>query len=354
MTRIRIEKLAFGGAGLGEIEGKKVFVPFSAPGDVLEIEILTDKESFSEGVIVQVIEPASCRVMPECPVFGRCGGCQWQHLSYETQLEWKQIILKETLEHIGKFKNPNVLPTLPSPKQWNYRNRIQLHVDSKGHLGFYKAKSKEVIEFDRCFIADDKLNQVMNARREEFVQRRKGVGLRVHGGAHFSQVNVEQNENVKKILSEWLDEVDHEKVIELYAGSGNFTFPMSKLAKKITALEIDGRAVHFARQRAKKEQIENIEFHTLPAENLRQAFHKGTCDALFLNPPRKGAAEAIDVIMDVEPKTIFYMSCNPATLARDLSKFAENGWQITKCLPIDMFPQTFHIESLVQMVRKRS
>jgi len=351
MTRINIDKLTFGGAGLGEIEGKKVFVPFSAPGDTLDIEITSDKGSFAEGTIACVVEPAPCRVEPPCPVFGRCGGCQWQHVSYQAQLEWKRTILGETLEHIGKFDSPNVLDALPSPKQWNYRNRIQLHVDSMGRVGFYKPKSKEVVEFERCFIADDRLNEMLKKNREEYSKRDRGVALRIHDGPHFSQVNVEQNEQVKDIVAQWIEEIPHEKVIELYAGSGNFTFTMSKKAGKIIALEIDGRAVSFARQYAKREWINNVEFHSLPAEKIRQAYHKGSCDLIFINPPRRGAAEALEGIIDVRPECIIYMSCNPATLARDLQKLYQNGWKLIKSLPIDMFPQTFHIESLTMMSR---
>lgn len=380
MVQLKIEKLTHGGNGLGEVDGKKVFVPFSAPGDVLEIEIVKDHGSYAEGCLLEIIELAPCRVEPPCPVFGECGSCQWQHISYATQLEWKQKILKETLERIGKVENPNVLPTLPSPKEWNYRNRMMLHVDSKGRIGFYKPKSKEVVEFERCYIAEEELNNQLNARRDEIAKRDRGISLRMkHPGGdtsscdvsppgcemvHFAQVNNAQNEQVKEVITEWIGKVPHETVIELYAGSGNFTFPIATVADKVITLEIDGRAVKWAREHAENEGIKNITFHRLPSDRLREVFHpptlklrrgsappkaslhKGHPDVVFLDPPRRGAAETIDAIIDLKPSIIIYMSCDPATMARDIRKLMESGWKFQKSLPVDMFPQTFHIESL--------
>ncbi len=353
MTCIAVDKLAYGGAGLGQLDGKKIFVPFAAPGDVLEVETVKDKGSFAEARIIKILEPAACRVTPPCPVFGQCGGCQWQHLSYETQLAWKQLILAETLEHLGAIERPEVFPALPSPQQWNYRNRIQLHVDSKGRIGFYKPRSKEVVEFERCYIADERLNRMLAEHRDEYAKRDRGTALRLAGGPHFSQVNAAQNENVRNLLVQWLRDIAHETVIELYAGSGNFTFPLAGIASKVVALEVDGRAVKFARHYAEDEGIGNVTFHRLPAERVRQAHHKGSCDVIFLDPPRKGASEALDAVIDIEPAHIIYMSCDPATMARDAKVLIQHGWRHVKSLPIDMFPQTYHIESLTMLTREK-
>lgn len=334
---------------MGEVEGKKVFVHFSAPGDVLEVEIVKDHGSYAEACLLEIVELSPSRVEPPCPVFGQCGGCQWQHIDYKTQLEWKRRILRETLERIGKIEDPNVLPTLPSPKEWNYRNRMMLHVNSKGKVGFYKAKSKEVVEFERCYIAEEELNEQLNERREEISKRDRGISLRLKGGPHFAQVNNAQNEKLKKIIAEWIADIPHETVIELYAGSGNFTFPIAEAADKVIALEIDGRAVKWAREHAEKSGIKNIAFHRLPSDRARQAFHKGRPDVVFLDPPRRGASEALDAIIDLKPPIIIYMSCDPATMSRDVHNLLESGWKFQKSLPIDMFPQTFHIESLTML-----
>lgn len=351
MIRVTIDKLAYGGAGLAAIDGKRLFVPFAAPGDLADVEIVADHGSYAEAGIIRIVKSSPCRVESRCPVFGQCGGCQWQHISYEAQLAWKKIILVETIERIGKIRSPHVLSALPSPLQWNYRNRVQLHVDSKGRVGFYRPKSKEVVEFERCLIADESLNEMLTVHREEYRRRDRGIGLKLREGPHFSQVNSAQNEQVKGILTEWLQEIPHATIVELYAGSGNFTFPMACVAKKVVALEIDGNAVEHARRHAGDCGISNVTFHRMPAHRARQVFHRGSPDIVFMDPPRKGAAEAIDAIAELAPKAILYMSCDPATMARDVLQLVEHGWHLEKSLPIDMFPQTFHIESLTMFIK---
>lgn len=354
--QIKITKLTHGGAGLGELGGKKIFVPYSAPGDFLDIQIVNDHESFAEGKIISIAEPSACRVSPPCPVFGKCGGCQWQHINYRTQLEWKKNILTETLERIGGIKNPIVLDTLPSPKEWHYRNRIQLHVDSKGNTGFYRPKSKEVVVFDECAIADERLNKELNARRAEFSSRDRGIALRVEDGPAFSQINSGQNERIKETIAEWLKDIPHRTILELYAGAGNFTFTLAKTAWHVIASDIDGRAIKFAREEQKRLGANNIEFICAPAAKAARKFSEG-CDLVFVDPPRKGCAEAIDAILSLKPKAIIYVSCDPATLARDVLSFSKSGYKLEKTLPVDMFPQTYHIESvsmLVSGVRQKS
>lgn len=344
--KIKIEKLTHGGSGIGEIDGKKVFVPFSAPGDLLDVEIIDDHDSFAVAQVVSLEEESPCRVTPKCPVFGKCGGCQWQHISYESQLKWKKIILSDSLERIGKIENPNVLNTLPSPKEWNYRNRIQLHIDSKGHVGFYRPNSKEIVEFDECVIAEDKLNHELKLNRTEFSKRDRGVALRLNDDDEsFAQINTGQNENLKKLIIEWLKDRPNEIICELHAGSGNFTFELAKIAKRVVASDIDGRAIRTAVEKQQRLDIRNIEFVCAPANRATKRLH-GLCDAVLVDPPRKGCAEAIDAIVALKPKTILYISCNPATLARDISTLKTHGFELVKTLPVDMFPQTFHIESL--------
>jgi len=346
---IKIEKLVYGGAGVGEMDGKIIFVPFSAPDDVLDVEITNDHLSFAEAQISKIVEGAPCRVNPPCPVFGKCGGCQWQHISYEAQLEWKRLILVETLRRIGKI-DAGVLPTLPSPKQWNYRNRIQLHIDSRGRVGFYRPKSKEVIEFDHCLIADEKINERLNSMRESLKFRTKGISLRLEEGPSFLQINTEQNEQLKKVVVDWLKEVPHDSILELYAGAGNFTFSLVSIAKRIVASDIDSSAIKFAKERQKKEAAENIEFSCSSAEDSVGKFHGG-CDAVLVDPPRKGCIEAIDAIVSLKPKSVLYVSCDPATLARDIKNFGEQGYKLSKSMPVDMFPQTYHIESVNLLTR---
>lgn len=350
LVKIEIEKLIHGGAGLGIVSGKKIFVPFSAPGDVLDIKITADHGGWAEGKIVKIIHPSDCRVEPKCPVFGSCGGCQWQHISYDAQLLGKKNILCETLERIGKLPSPCVFETLPSPQEWHYRNRIQLHVDSKGRVGFYRARSKEIVEFESCAIADKHINRELAQHRLEFAKRGKGVSLHVEEKeGSFAQVNTAQNGQLKPKLLEWLCERPHETVLELYAGSGNFTFAIAKIAKHIVASDIDKRAIEAAKQRQLCNGICNIEFAYSSAARSVLKFGE-RCDVVLVDPPRKGCVDVVGDIAKLKPQTILYISCDPATLARDAVFLVENGYCLKKSLPIDMFPQTFHIESLTMFV----
>lgn len=350
LMKIHIEKLVHGGAGMGHSGGKAVFVPFSAPGDALEIEIVADHAGFSEGKILRIVELAQCRTEPRCPVFGKCGGCQWQHIEYSEQLKWKREILAETLARMGRVECPNVLEALPSPRQWHYRNRMMLHVSSAGRVGYYRARSKEVVEFKTCFIAEEELNRELGERREELGRRDRGILLRTSGEESFSQVNTEQNEMLRSLLCEWLLEVPHSTVLELYAGSGNLTEGIAAIAERVIASEIDVRAIEAAADKFAHAGIHNVEFKRKAAEKVAKR-HAGLCDAVVIDPPRKGCLEAIEAIAMGGTASILYISCDPATLARDARHLTESGYSLVKSKPVDMFPQTFHIESISLFAR---
>jgi 23S rRNA (uracil1939-C5)-methyltransferase len=346
MPRIEIEKLVHGGSGVGTLDGMRVFVPFSAPGDVLDVEIVAEHKNFAEAAIRKIIEPSRCRVEPMCPVFGSCGGCQWQHIAYEAQLEWKRAILKESLERIGGIADPKTCATVPSPHQWHYRNKIQLHVDSKGRVGFYKPRSKEVVEFDECLIAEEGLNEMLCRTRDEIARRDRGIALKAHDVEEsFLQVNSAQNENMKSLVVEYLERVPHESVLELYAGAGNFSFAVGKVATRVVASDIDRLAIEAAIVRAKKDEVSNIEFVCALSGRAARRM-AGICDAVLLDPPRKGCDDAIEDILGLSPASIIYVSCDPATLARDVATLAAAGYEFIESTPVDMFPQTFHIESI--------
>lgn len=348
---------------MGVHEGKRIFVPYAAPGDVLDVEVTSDHGSWAEAAIASIVSPAPCRVRPCCPAFGMCGGCQWQHISYEAQLEWKRRILIEALGRIGRVYDPQVSDTLPSPKQWHYRNRIQLHVDSEGRVGFYRPGSREVVEFDECFIADARINRKLSESRVEVSRRDRGIALRSDDGVGFSQVNSEQNERLKGVIVEWLEDLPHRTVLEMYAGDGNFTFAIAKVAGRVVASDVDGRAIGMARRRRLSVGAQNVGFVCAPAGRLSagELFRRASpqlrqwrskrhgpeyCDAVFLDPPRKGCAEAVEMVAAARPESILYVSCDPATLARDVRSFAGHGYRFVKALPVDMFPQTYHVESL--------
>ena len=179
--KVKIEKLIDGGKGLALHEGKRIFVSYAAPGDVLEVEVTKEHESYSEAKIINIIETSPERVEPKCPAFAKCGGCQWQHLSYETQLFWKREIVKEDLQRLGRvdaaLAEEKVLKPIASPNKWNYRNRIQLNVRNN-RVGFCRPESLEVVEFTECHIAEPLINEQLKERREELRMRNRGISLR--------------------------------------------------------------------------------------------------------------------------------------------------------------------------------
>ena len=345
-----IEKLIHGGSGVGTFEGKKIFVPFTVPGDVVEARLIKDHGNFAEAELVRVLESAPERVSPPCPVFGRCGGCQWQHLSYAAQLKWKRAIVVESLNRIGKLELQDVenlvLPTRASPNEWHYRNRIQLHVRNE-KVGFYAPKTNEVVEFSECLIADKKLNAELNEKRVEISQRDRGIQLRLDDSTFFTQVNSAQNEFIRSELMSWVKTLPHHKVLELYAGGGNFTFSLAEAAEEVIACDIDIQAINLAKTRQKElDPAQKIQFEASSSEKLVEKLQKQkiSLDGVVLDPPRKGASEVLPQLVSLKPKWMIYISCDPATFSRDIKGLALAGYQLKKVQPVDMFPQTFHIE----------
>lgn len=325
---LRIERLVYGGDGLGFVSGMPVFVPMTVPGDLIECGLVKRSRGFATGRLLRVIERSPNRVLPKCGHFGRCGGCQWQHIDYASQLLWKQLILEEQLIRIGKIKEPNVLPSIPSPKIWNYRSRIKLHKGADGGLGFYAMGTHDLIEIKECLIADtDAVRRV-----PEF----------------FTQVNIEQNENLKTEIAGIVKALAPRNVLELYCGSGNLTFPLCGLVEEITAGDSDRDAVSYAEKLALKKKVANVRFICQPAKAVMNHAAKNMkgLELLIVDPPRNGCMEIIEGTLRLRPEHIIYVSCNPSTLARDVGSLVKGRYELVSSQPIDMFPQTFHIESI--------
>ena len=327
--RLKIEKLIYGGSGVGFIDKMPFFVPATVPGDEIECEITQKHKGYCEARLVHIVKASPNRATPKCAHFGLCGGCQWQHIDYAAQLLWKQLILEEQLKRIGKIAEPKVLPTIPSPKIWNYRGRVKLQRDKKGRKGFYALGTHDLIEIKECLIAD------ISA-----VDRPEGEG--------FTQVNPLQNENLKKLVAEIARELSSKRILELYSGNGNLTFSLASKAEHIAAFDSDGRSIREAMKISNEKKICNIEFAVSSAASaLRGAIRKGKrYDTLIVDPPRDGCKELLRLIPKIGLKNIIYVSCNPSTLARDIKELVSAGYLFLSSQPIDMFPQTFHIESV--------
>ena len=347
--KVIIEKLVHGGMGLARLEGKACFVEGGLPGEQVSIQIVSQKQKHLSAVVTEIHEASPDRVTPPCPYFSRCGGCQWQHFNYAAQLQWKQFILEETLEKIGGVASPTVLPTIPAPKTENWRSRVIIHSDGHGKVGFYEPNSRKVVDIDQCLIATDRVNAQLQVAREKMRDTKGDLELRDDGNAGFSQANQLQNENLRKLVLEWAQSIPHDFIFELFCGSGNFTRDLILIAKKVVAVDCVEEAIADARRSINPEVGRGqVEFLCGDAAQVfRRYVIDQPLDLLVLDPPRDGCGRMVEGVLKHRPKNILYVSCNPATLARDvkfLQKFA--CYRLVQTQPVDMFPHSYHIESL--------
>lgn len=353
---LTILDLIAGGRGRAELNGAQVFVDGAAPGDRVRVRITRTHTHFLEGVVESVLVPSPERTAPRCPVFGACGGCQWQHLQYEAQVAWKQRILAEQLRRIGKLHDPVVLPTIPAASPWHYRSRIALQRDDAGRVGFFRAGTYEAVEFDHCWIADEAVNAQLAAHQAEL--RAHGRGRHVRSDATtddgFAQVNPAQNECLQRLVAEGVRAHGGGRVLELYCGNGNLTFPLAACTTSVIGIETHAASIRQAQQHAAARGFAHLDFRCTAAHRFLSHARKQALpfDGILLDPPRRGAAETMPDLIALAPRWIGYVSCDPATLARDVRTLVTAGYSHTSSQAIDMFPQTFHIESVTWLQRE--
>lgn len=368
---IDIEKLSFGGDGIGRHEGLVYFVPYSAPGDRLKIKVIEKKKNFARAEIVEILKPSLHRIQAPCPVFGRCGGCTWQHVSYEEQLRQKQQIVEDQLKRVLTSKT-QVLPIVPSPKPFRYRNRIQLKFDGK-NLGFFARQSHEIVDINDCPITEEPVAQkIPELRAELFSKKSKAVPkievLRTPDnkietvfedspfeGVGFSQVNTLQNENLLSTVRDWIKNLQFDVFYDLYAGAGNFTFPLMRdfPQSRFVAAELSEKSVSQAQSLIRNQNLspQKIKFYLADVELFLKRNELAQQSIVLIDPPRGGCSEnTIRSLAHQKIQKIFYISCNPSALARDLERLrAAGNWIPLKVQPFDMFPQTDHVETLVEL-----
>ena len=432
-----------GGLGLGHRpDGMVVLVPGVLPGEQVRVRVRHRKKGFLEGDLLAVETASPDRVAPGCPLYGRCGGCDFQHASYPAQLRLKQDILAQHLvrgrlaaslvEAIAMLDEP-----LPSPRSLGYRLRLRLHVDKLGQVGFHRFHSHAVVPVGQCLIARDGINCVLAIvgtspclrdlfeHTSEFeillspaedlcvllldfarkprpadlamvrgaVQQLAGVNevlLRVAGHGLFSaeglvqqmrdhamirltlpagqgvapvalavepggfyQVNQEQNERLVGLLRDWAAVGKDQRVLDLFCGVGNFSLPLARVAGQVAGMDLQGAAVRSAIRNATLNGLNNAGFTKMEAAaGARRLVELGErFDLLLLDPPRGGCREVLPHVAALAPKTIIYISCDPATLTRDLGDLIGLGYSIKKMRLLDMFPQTSHLETMVMLRR---
>ncbi|MGE5217659.1 MAG: 23S rRNA (uracil(1939)-C(5))-methyltransferase RlmD [Chloroflexota bacterium] len=418
---LEIDRLSYGPYGIGRVEGRVLMVPHSAPGDTIVARVVEERERFSIGQLVRVLKPSPQRRTPPCPYVGACGGCAWQHLSYEAQLQAKAQSIDDALRRIGKLADFDLRPIIPADGEFHYRRRIRLQIGPANRLGFYGSSSHQLVEIDSCLIADERLNHVIETVRrwagslltpmehleivvgdeaeqlvvavgaaapfmprdqsacESLIEDNEGIqGLIVTGrdwrkswgqaaitvrtpgelalsvdANVFTQVNPKGNLLMLEALLDAGQFHRDEKLLELFCGAGNFTLSLARRSQAIVAVEGHRPAVSSAKLNAQKNGIDNIRWICAPVPRAVAEFKKRheRFAKIVLDPPRSGAKGIETDLAALGAEKIFYISCNPATLARDLAALSNLGYKIRTVQPIDLFPQTFHVEALTVLER---
>jgi len=395
-SNVTIEKLVYGGDGLGRIEGQVVLTPYVLPGEHVSVETARVKAGLQQGSSPQVLEGSAHRIEPRCEYFGACGGCQYQHADYEYQLEQKVAILRDTLQRLGKIAYDGDIPTI-SGEPWFYRNRVQLHFAGR-ESGFHRQGSHELCAIDHCYISAPILVAAI-AHIQEAVKRPEwpsfvrslelftngselqlnvldssrpvaarffewcksflpslvpgtieyvavGHQFRISGGSFF-QVN---RFMVEALADEVLSDSSGEHGTDLYAGVGLFSLALAQRFKRVEAVERGGSAYR------------DLEFNIERSGSAIQAI-KGSAesyigrqedkpDLLVVDPPRSGLGpQTTTAILRLKPVRLTIVSCDPATLARDARKLLEE-YRIRRIALVDLFPQTYHFETVMHLERK--
>lgn len=391
----------YGGYSLAKGD-RVVFVRGAIPGEVVEAEVVEKKRDYSIADATGVLRSSEDRVEPECEVFGLCGGCHYQYIRYERQVRIKEEIVLDCLRRIGRLDIRLDAPIYDDPR--GYRRRAQFKVDDRGRVGFYRPLSHRVVEFSRCMLLCSEINHILNEIKslelprgirevhvisgdtsvidirgrevpEDFLTGLmdiKGVsGIYVNGrhltgeqriglllndlfyfvssGAFF-QSNWRLNCRLVSMVKEFVRNVSPERVLDLYAGGGNFSLPLSGVAKEVIATEEATASYQDALFNIEYNGVDNVRFKNRKVESL---LVKKRIDLVITDPPRVGMSkDAIRKIVELEPEWIIYISCNPSTLARDLNRLSE-AYSVESVRVVDMFAHTFHIESISILKRKK-
>jgi 23S rRNA (uracil1939-C5)-methyltransferase len=397
--QVEIEKLVYGGQGLGRVNGRAVLVPFVVPGEQVEAEPVKETASLVHARPVEFAKLSQHRVTADCPVFGQCGGCQLQHISYAKQLEYKREILRETLARIGKITWEGPIETVAA-EPWGYRNRTQLRVVKHGRkvgVGFLEAGSRRLVHASRCPINSPALNHAHQALLEMAHQRRFPQFL--HEVEFFTnetdvQLNVLESERpLSKSFFEWcgekvpgfsaheyidypsggdlfqvgsrsffqvnrfltgklaeaaLEDAAGSRALDLYAGVGLMTLPLARRFERVVAVDSSRRAARSLQFNAERAGVE-LKVVNLNVEDFLTSCEEAV-DFVVADPPRSGLGPRVTAaLLRLRAPRLALVSCDPATLARDLAALTSGGYRIARITFVDMFPQTFHIESVIDL-----
>ena len=363
---LSIHDLAFGGEGVGRIDEFVVFVPFVIVGETVAAEITEVKKNFARAKLLRVVTPSPERVAPECRYFGACGGCQYQHIAYPAQLLFKHKQIADLFERVGKISPEKIQPVLPCPAPYGYRNRIMIRSQWNGPakqlvVGFIRVDNNFVEDIEECKIAEPALNEQIKAVRAnpppkggiKVVLRVQPENWEVPPDSFF-QNNFFLLPKLVATVREFLQTGGARHLIDLYCGVGFFGIAAADVVASFTGVEYDQLAITAAKQNAAARKVANGTFIAAKAEaampELLQQFPAGET-AVLLDPPRKGCwPELLELLRQSRPAQIIYVSCHPATMARDLNILCGDGvFELARVQPLDMFPQTQHVECVADL-----
>lgn len=355
-AEILIRDVAFGGDGVGTLpDGCIAFVPFTLAGERVRVRVVREKKKRVEARLLEVCTPSAARVAPVCEVFGRCGGCAYQHAAYAEQTRIKLKQTRDALERIGRLSDLPEIHLEAAPSPWGYRNKITVHGGPSGEIGFFAADGQTVVEVAHCPIADSAVNaELARLRRSGQRPRHATIENRAERQespeGSFAQVNRAMAERLLAWSREQAAVARGERLLDAYCGAGFFAFGLGDLFAEVCGVDRDPRAVAAAIARATRERRSHFRFFAASVEERLVEFLESGARAqtvLLLDPPREGLASAVaETVANSGCARILYASCDPATFARDLGRLAgrDGRFRVSSLALFDMFPQTASIE----------
>lgn len=402
---LKFSALTQGGDALGrDSNGRVIFVPYAIAGEEARVDIVNAKKEFARGRVIEILSSSPERVSPRCPHFGTCGGCQWQHIRYSAQLDFKTQIVREQFARIAKMRDAPIAPMLPAAKEWGYRNQMRFAVDRNGSLSLQALESHTLIPIRECHIMDSAIVELFNHLEMEgadfdavilragentddkmiifesskadppeiesdeavslvfqvgativplignryVVERIRNRAFRISANSFF-QTNALMAETLVELVEQFLAPRAAETLLDAYSGVGLFGLSLAERVAHVVEIEENPTSIADARFNA--EEWSQIEFHNERVEDCLPRLEQGI-DIAVADPPRSGLARSVPAALGAkQPRAIAYVSCDPATLARDARLIVEQGYRLERVQPVDMFPQTYHIECVALFSR---
>lgn len=414
-TIVIFETMAQGGEALAREEnGRVLFVPYAIAGERARVELTESKRGFARGRVLEILEPSPSRITPRCLHFPSspavanlkpfCGGCQWQHIAYDTQLQFKTQIVRDQFARVAKLPDAPVLPILPAKNEWGYRNNMQFVVNEQGQFCLRAPDSHTRVPIQECFIMDPSIGEMFKTLEldpesfdgvtfrvgqttgEKFIilesedpetpeiETDEPVSIAFHGADmtvpilgretltekigdrtfqispdSFFQVNTPMAETLLELVREYLEPRAGDILLDGYGGVGLFGLCLAASVARV--IEIEDNPYSFDDAQANAADLSNVEILEGRVEDVLPNL-EALIDIAVIDPPRAGLERAaLDALAAKKPRTIAYVSCDPATLARDVARFLEHGYRLDRVQPVDLFPQTHHIECVVKLSR---